>query len=79
MNEAFDGVLVTTGAVVLSMATKKLMKRPLVTPECVIGYVKLGVAVTTSTLHVKYAQEKRRCLRTRLKALKCPTIICLDI
>jgi hypothetical protein len=59
MNEVYDAVLITTGAVVVSIASKKLLKEPLGTPESLKGFAKLAVSVSVSSLLVKYLQKKK--------------------
>lgn len=59
MNEAFDALLVTTCVVGLSMATKKLMNEKLTDASTLKDIAKLTVAVTASTMLVKYAQDKK--------------------
>lgn len=59
MNELYDAALVTAGAVAVSMASKKVLKEPLGTPESVKGTLKLATAVGASTLLVKWAQSKK--------------------
>ena len=44
---------------VVSMASKKLLKEPLGTPESLKGFGKLAVSVSISTLLVKYLQKKK--------------------
>ncbi|CAB3999229.1 Hypothetical predicted protein [Paramuricea clavata] len=57
--EVYDAVLLTAGAVGISMASKKLLKEPLGTPENVKGMVKLAVSVSLSSLLVSYLKEKK--------------------
>ena len=59
MNEAFDALLVTTGVVGLSMATKKLLGEKLTDASTMKDVAKLTVAVAASTMLVKYAQTKK--------------------
>jgi hypothetical protein len=57
--EVYDAVLLTAGAVGISMASKKLLKEPLGTPENVKGMLKLAVSVSLSSLLVSYLKEKK--------------------
>jgi hypothetical protein len=57
--EVYDAVLLTAGAVGISMASKKFLKEPLSTPENVKGFVKLAVSVNLSSLLVSYLKEKK--------------------
>ena len=59
LNEAFDAVLVTTGVVGLSMATKKLLGDKLTDATSVKDIAKLAVGVTARTMFVKRAQDKK--------------------
>lgn len=59
MNELYDALLVTPGAVVVSMVSKKALREPLGTPETVKGTVKLAAAVGAGTLLVKWLQSKK--------------------
>ena len=59
MNEMYDALLITSFAVALSMASKKILREPLSTPETMKGTLKLAVAVTGGTLITKYLQEKK--------------------
>lgn len=59
MNEAYDALLYTTGAIVISMASKKIIKEPLGVPENVNGVLKLGAAVAGGTILIKYLQSKK--------------------
>jgi hypothetical protein len=52
----YDAVLLTAGAVGISMASKKILKEPLGTPENVKGMLKLAVSVS---LLVSYPKEKK--------------------
>lgn len=58
MNDVYDAVLITAGFGV-NMASKKLLKEPLGTPESVKGILKLAVAVGVSIMLVKWAQTKK--------------------
>ncbi|CAB3996729.1 Hypothetical predicted protein [Paramuricea clavata] len=57
--EVYDAVLLTAGAVGISMASKKLLKEPLGTPENVKGMAKLAISVSLSSPLVSYLQEKK--------------------
>ncbi|CAB4031797.1 Hypothetical predicted protein [Paramuricea clavata] len=57
--EVYDAVLLTAGAVGISMASKKLLKEPLGTPENVKGMAKLAISVSLSSLLVSYLKEKK--------------------
>ncbi|CAB4023170.1 norphogenetic [Paramuricea clavata] len=57
--EVYNAVLLTAGAVGISMASKKLLKEPLGTPDNVKGMVKLAVSVSLSSLLVSYLKEKK--------------------
>ena len=57
--EVYDAVLLTAGAVGISMASKKFLKEPLGTTENVKGFVKLAVSVSLSPLLVSYLKEKK--------------------
>jgi hypothetical protein len=57
--EVYDAVLLTAGAVVVSMASKKIFKEPLGTPENVKGMLKLAVSVSLSSLLVSYLKEMK--------------------
>ena len=59
MNEAFDALLVTSGVVGISMASKKLLGEKLTDASNLKEYGKLAVAVTASTMLVKYVQPKK--------------------
>ena len=59
MNEAYDALLVTTGVVGLSMATKKLLGEKLTDASTIRDIAKLSVGVTLSSMLVKYAQDKK--------------------
>jgi hypothetical protein len=58
-NEVYDAVLLTAGAVGVSMVPKKVLKEPLGTPENVKGFVKLAVSVILSSLLISYLKEKK--------------------
>ena len=58
-NEVSDAVLLTAGAVGVSMVSKKVLKEPLGTPENVKGFVKLAVSVSLSSLLVSYLKGKK--------------------
>ncbi|CAB4019566.1 Hypothetical predicted protein [Paramuricea clavata] len=57
--EVYDAVLLTAGAVGISMASKKMLKEPLGTPENVKGMAKLAISVSLSSLLVSYLKEKK--------------------
>jgi hypothetical protein len=57
--EVYDAVLLTAGAVGISMASKKILKEPLRTPANVKGKLMLAVSVSLSSLPVSYLKEKK--------------------
>jgi hypothetical protein len=57
--EVYDALLLTAGAIVISMASKKLLKEPLGTPENTKGIVKLAVSVSLSSLLVGYLKKNK--------------------
>ncbi|CAB3977104.1 Hypothetical predicted protein [Paramuricea clavata] len=57
--EVYNAVLLTAGAVGISMASKKLLKEPLGTPENAKGMAKLAISVSLSSLLVSYLKEKK--------------------
>jgi hypothetical protein len=57
--EVYDAVLLTAGAVGISMASKKILKEPLGTPEDVKRMLKLAVSLSLSSLLVSYLKEKK--------------------
>jgi hypothetical protein len=57
--EVHDAVLLTAGAVGISMASKKILKESLGTPENVKGMLKLAVSVSLSSLLVSYLKEMK--------------------
>lgn len=59
LNELYDSALITTGAVGVSMIAKKAAGMPLSTPEGSKGTLKLGLAISLSSMTVKWAQEKK--------------------
>ena len=59
LNEAYDAVLITTGVVVLSMASKKLLGEKLTDATNLKDIAKLAAGVTASSLIVKWAQDKK--------------------
>ena len=59
MNEAFDALIVTTGVVGLSMATKKLLGEKLTDASTAKDVAKLAVAGTASNMFVKYSQTRK--------------------
>ena len=59
MNELYDALLYTGGAVIMSMTTKKVLKESLGTPETIKGTVKLALAIGAGTVAVKYAESKK--------------------
>ena len=58
-NEVYNAVLVTAGAVGVSMISKKVLKEPLGTPENVKRFVNLAVSVSASSLLVSYLKRKK--------------------
>jgi hypothetical protein len=58
-NEVYNAVLVTAGAVGISMISKKVLKEPLGTPENVKRFVNLAVSVSASSLLVSYLKRKK--------------------
>ena len=59
LSKAFDALLVTTGVVGLSMASKKLLGEKLTDASSMKDIAKLSVGVMASTMLVKYAQSKK--------------------
>jgi hypothetical protein len=57
--EVYDALLLTAGAIGISMASKKLLKEPLGTPENTKGIVKLAVSVSLSSLLVGYLKKNK--------------------
>jgi hypothetical protein len=57
--EVYNAVLLTAGAVGISMASKKLLKEPLGTQDNLKGMLKLAVSVSLSSLLVSYLKEKK--------------------
>ena len=57
--EVYHAVLLTAGAVGISMASKKILKESLGTPENVKGMLKLAVSVSLSSLLVSYLKEMK--------------------
>jgi hypothetical protein len=57
--EVYNAVLLTAGAVGISMASKKMLKEPLGTPENVKVMLKLAVSASLSSLLVCYLKEKK--------------------
>jgi hypothetical protein len=57
--EVYDAVLLTAGAVGISMASKKILKESLGTPQNVKGMLKLAVSVSLSSLLVSYLKEMK--------------------
>jgi hypothetical protein len=57
--EVYGAVLLTAGAVGISMASNKILKEPLGTQENVKGMLKLAVSVSLSSLLVSYLKEKK--------------------
>lgn len=50
MKEFYDALLHTAGAVVISMASRRILKKTLGTPETVKGAVKLAAVVGLETI-----------------------------
>ncbi|CAB3983700.1 Hypothetical predicted protein [Paramuricea clavata] len=57
--EVYDALLLTAGAIGVSMASKKLLKEPLGTPENTKGMLKLAVSVSLSSLLVAYLKKHK--------------------
>ena len=57
--EVYDALLLTAGAIGISMASKKLLKEPLGTPESTKGMLKLAVSVSLSSLLVAYLKKRK--------------------
>jgi hypothetical protein len=57
--EVYDAVLLTAGAVGISMASKKILKESLGIPQNVKGMLKLAVSVSLSSLLVSYLKEMK--------------------
>ncbi|CAB4002515.1 Hypothetical predicted protein [Paramuricea clavata] len=58
-SEVYDALLLTAGAIGISMASKKLLKEPLGTPENTKGMLKLAVSVSLSSLLVSYLKKNK--------------------
>lgn len=58
MNEIYNSALATTGAVLVSMAAKKVGVQ-LGTPELLKGTAKLAVSVAAGSLMVKYLLDMK--------------------
>lgn len=58
-NELYDSLLYTSGAVAISMLSKKILKESMGTPENMKGTLKLAVAVAGGTVLVKYLQARK--------------------
>ncbi|CAB3997736.1 Hypothetical predicted protein [Paramuricea clavata] len=59
-SEVYDALLLTAGAIGITMASKKLLKEPLGTPENTKGMLKLAVSISLSSLLNGYAEEAHR-------------------
>ena len=59
LNELYDALLVTFGAVGASMIAKKIAGMPLGTPESLKGAIKLAGAVGVQSMVVNLAKEKK--------------------
>ena len=57
--EVYDALLLTAGAIGISMASKKPLKEPLGTPESTKGMMKLAVSVSLSSLLVAYLKKNK--------------------
>ena len=57
--EVYDALLLTAGEIGISMASKKLLKEPLGTPESTKGMMKLAVSVSLSSLLVAYLKKNK--------------------
>ncbi|CAB4003947.1 Hypothetical predicted protein [Paramuricea clavata] len=57
--EVYDALLLTAGAIGISMASKKLLKEPLGTPENTKGMLKLAVSLSLSSLLVSYLKKHK--------------------
>ena len=71
MNEAYDVVLRSEGIIGISMVSKKILGEKLTTASTLMDMAKLAVGVTTSSMLVKWAQEKKY-LPVDPKNCKCP-------
>ena len=58
VNTYYNAALITAGVVGLSMLTKKVLGQKLTTVDTMQGAAKLFVGVGTSSIAVKYAQDK---------------------
>ena len=59
LNELYDASLITTGVVVLSMTSKKLLGEKLTDATTFKDIAKLAVGVSISSVMVRYAQDKK--------------------
>ena len=59
MNEVYESALITLGAVIVSMISKKALGKKLGGPDNINGTLKLAAAVSLGTTVVKYAQDKK--------------------
>ena len=59
MNEFYDAGLITLGAVVVSFASRKVLKDGLGVPTTANGVMKLVAAVGLSSMGVHYLQVKK--------------------
>ena len=57
--EVYDALILTAGAIGISMASKKLLKEPLGTPESAKGMMKLAVSVSLPSLLVAYLKKNK--------------------
>ena len=58
MNELYDATLISFGAVVVPMVSKKGLGQKLTMAENLISTLKLAAAVGLSTIGIKYAQDE---------------------
>ena len=59
LNELYDAALYTTGAVIIGMVGKKVIKDSLGTPSGVVSTLKLSVAMAGGLVLTKFAQSKK--------------------
>ena len=59
LNELYHASLITSGVVVLSMASKKLLGEKLTDASSIKDIAKLSLGVSLSSVMVKYAQDKK--------------------
>jgi hypothetical protein len=58
-DDVYEALVITAGAIGISLLSKKALKQPLGTPESMNGYMKLAISVSVSTLLFRYLQNKK--------------------